>query len=63
MSPGFFKMLPTNYLLTNHLIYIYKVKSANLVEGNPKAPFLHFTLDPYLIVPGAKQGGIKDHFL
>ena len=34
--------------------------------GEGATPFpglLHFTLDPYLIVLGAKQGGIKYHFL
>ena len=50
-----------------------KVKLVSLVEGDPKATFsiattpfsglLHFTLDPYLIMLGAKQGGIKYHFL
>ena len=56
-------------------------KSANLAEGNQKAPFsiatiprcregatpfpglVHFTLDPYLIMPSVKQGGIKYHIL
>ena len=33
-------------------------------EGATPFPgFLHFTLDPYLIVLSAKQGGIKYHFL
>ena len=56
-----------------------KVKLATLVKGDPKTPFsiattpkegttpfpglLHFTLDPYLIMLSAKQGGIKHHFL
>ena len=33
-------------------------------EGTSQFPgFLHFTLDPHLIVLSAKQGGIKYHFL
>ena len=52
---------------------------ATLVEGIPKPHFslhrgvgegatpfsgiLHFTLDPYLIMLGVKQGGIRYHFL
>ena len=34
--------------------------------GEGATPFpglLHFTLDPYLIMPSVKQGGIKYHFL
>ena len=39
-------------------------KQANLVEGNPKAPFsIATTLDSYLIMLSVKQGGIKYHFL
>ena len=56
-----------------------RVRLSTVVEGNLKAPFsiattqregatpftglLHFTLDTYLIMLSAKQGGIKDHFL
>ena len=60
-------------LLCNcYLCIAIKVKLANLVEGDSKAPFsiaitpfpglLHFTLDPHLIVLSAKQGSIKYHF-
>ena len=32
-------------------------------EGTtPFSGFLHFTLDPYLILQSVKQGGIKYHF-
>ena len=57
-------------------ITVSKVKSATLVESDPKASFsigvgegvtpfpglLHFTLDPFLIMLSVKQGGIKYHF-
>ena len=36
----------------------------NVGEGATPLPgLLHFTLDPYLIVLSAKQGGIKYHFI
>ena len=60
-------------------IYISKVKLEIIVMGDLKAPFfiqqgvgeapilfprwLHFTLDPYLIMLNIKQGDIKYNFL
>ena len=56
-----------------------KNKFTTIVQGDPKVPFsittsvgegatpfpelLHFTLDPYLIMPSVKQGRTKYHFL
>ena len=63
-----------HYLRNQNYMYI---KLATVVEGDPKSPFLigvgegaipfpgflHFTLDPYLIMLSVKQGSIKYHFL
>ena len=57
-----------NIICTFH-IYIFMYGYVTLLHrgvGEGATPFpglLHFTLDSYLIVLSAKQGGIKYHFL
>ena len=48
------------YIFNRRPILVYKVKLVTLVKGDPG--LLHFTLDLYLILLSAKQGGIKCYF-
>ena len=65
------------HIHTHINIYIHKSKTGHRSRGRPfsiatiprcregTTPFpglLHFTLDPYLIMLGVQQGGIKYHF-
>ena len=48
--------------LQNSLVFKKWFRIQISSNATPFPGFLHFTLDPYLIILSVKQGGIKNHF-